>query len=57
MFETKLQDKWTKEHERSKNCLLNMFYCQDSEVSLCVRSHINWRGEQCIPYKGVETSP
>ena len=22
-----------------------------------VRSHIGWRGEQSIPYKGVETSP
>ena len=22
-----------------------------------VRSHIGWRGEQNIPYKGVETSP
>ena len=21
------------------------------------RSHIGWRGEQNIPYKGVETSP
>ena len=22
-----------------------------------VRSHIGWRGERSIPYKGVETSP
>ena len=22
-----------------------------------VRSHISWRGERNIPYKGVETSP
>ena len=28
-----------------------------SQEGWIVRSHISWRGEQNIPYKGVKTSP
>ena len=39
------------------HCVMHCLKYFSLHALAIVRSHVGWRGEQNIPYKGVETSP
>ena len=44
------------DHTRNESMFVLLFMWRGLEQCFSVRSHIDWRGEQNIAYKGVETS-